>query len=206
MTFAPNWYVADLRPRNLGNWTWTVNVTDVPTSNFHEPVAGSTAGSRNYTNPHFVNTVYSLQWPGGGELTTYLNNATHNASGLSATLCMATVQLQGLPSNVTDKFQPSDNGDCSSVLGPECVRAYLSALTTNNIVADSCAAGPQFSSIKECNSTLAVAPCGGSVGYGEHATLQNWIEQGTNMVCSLYSAREFPHRDFQQRYQHHSEL
>ncbi|KAF2160536.1 hypothetical protein M409DRAFT_28920 [Zasmidium cellare ATCC 36951] len=85
-------------------WTWLVNITDVSTSDFENPTDITGGGNlENATDPHFTNAVYDFQWPGGEDLNTYLATAMDNATGVGGQLCYATLDLKGLPMNVSSR-------------------------------------------------------------------------------------------------------
>lgn len=162
VTFNFTTIASNGRPAFSEQWTWRVNITDIATSNFDNPndmIGGGFAG--NLTDPTFTNVVYDFQWPGGDDLDTYLAAATDNATGVAGKLCYATLDLRGLPANVSNKYQESDNGNCNNVLGEECVNALLAAWQP--VQADGlCPSGPGFKTIPECASTLGATDCSGS--------------------------------------------
>ncbi|KAI5371072.1 hypothetical protein Slin14017_G019510 [Septoria linicola] len=107
-------------------WTWRVNVTKIPSEVLMVP---SYLESKNVTDPYIINTVYDLQWPGGETLNATTADALGNSNpGLPNSLCVSIVDLYGLPERVTNRYQESDNGDCSNVLGDACAAAIRSGV------------------------------------------------------------------------------
>jgi hypothetical protein len=86
-------------------------------------------------DPRVIVTTYDLQWPNATET---LNEtairldqrfgAGGQTSGNSSTydpICMAVVESPMWP-NVTNKLRDSNDGDCTAILGQDCVAALLS--------------------------------------------------------------------------------
>ena len=95
------------RPGVEGEWTWRVNVTDLPAED-------------NQTEP-LVNMQWDLQWPGGGSLQEFLGreqNETQEDCPECQTCVTAMMAL--LPHNITSKWQDDGSGDCTQVLGAQC--------------------------------------------------------------------------------------
>lgn len=136
-TSSASFYFA---PGNFSNsdsdatWTWRVNISEV--------AVPDDAGSR------VVNTQWGLQWPGAGSLHSFVERAGlvgNNHSGL----CLAIARF-GLPSNITSRYSQSDAGNCSAVVGSECLERFRDAWLSSD-----CDEAAGFSNIPECMNTLA---------------------------------------------------
>lgn len=146
-------------------WSWRINITEInigslPSApdNFHE--------SGDPSNYNFVNTVHSLSWPRGGELSNELARVTGNATGNAGRLCMTVVDMPQLPVNITNQYDPGDNGNCANVIGAGCAQAMLAHAAPseggcNDVI------NPLPEEIPECKSTFAQARCDGITTYGE---------------------------------------
>nr|POF03852.1 hypothetical protein CFP56_21608 [Quercus suber] len=97
----------------LETWGWRINITDIPVPNdphrFGEASADSSQGL------HVTNMQWQLHWPGddSGTFQSYL--AERNATLYSWDLRLT------LPSNITSRINNQTNGNCSAILGDECV-------------------------------------------------------------------------------------
>lgn len=117
-------------------WAWRVNITNIPL-----PDSG---------NMYATNTQYDLQWPGDGELNSYLDAEFDECTGgcTRTPLCLVNMAID-LPSNITRRYFDGSRGNCSNVLGAECERSLRSAL------AGDCG-GPGGGSLKGCSDSLDV--------------------------------------------------
>lgn len=94
-----------LGDQNPGNWTWRINISEV---------ADPEDSSR-----HAVNMQWDLQWPGTPDLKTYVEDSGVNSTA-GGGLCLGSVVVHLLPSNITSRYSESDQGNCSMVLGEAC--------------------------------------------------------------------------------------
>lgn len=151
-------------------WTWRVNISDIPISSLNRTPGYINSAAGDLNGSHFVNTVYSLEWPEGGTLSNILANLTTNATGSQGQLCVSIFDLGGLPHNISNNYREEDGGACSSVFGERCVQAILAQMTSG---ISNCGVPPFPSEIPECNSTLGLASCYGSFTYREYLTPYN---------------------------------
>lgn len=122
-------------PGVLEQWTWRVNITNVNVGDLPNNGAYAENGARGFgqelEDPHFVNVAYDFQWPEGGEIQDALNRTFSESGAHTSTgpgqLCAAYFNMQGLPSDITNRYKESDNGDCTGVFGEDCVAAMLNA-------------------------------------------------------------------------------
>jgi hypothetical protein len=105
-------------------WTWRVNITNVAVPDARQPFPGEQPP---LVDPHVVYMTYDFQWPGGGTLNEKINQSDSSVSGQPQQVCMTTYWAP-VRSQYANRYQESDNGDCSSVFGGDCTAAFLSAL------------------------------------------------------------------------------
>ncbi|KAI0381290.1 hypothetical protein F5Y04DRAFT_79666 [Hypomontagnella monticulosa] len=147
-------------------WTWRVNVTDFPAPG---------AENEKVADPHVVSTTYDFSWPGGGNLTSQLNDP-------SAGLCLAFVDSPSDPPvNVTNAYTEDDtkSPSCAHALGKECALAILTKGRITGSPGSKNCKGPATSwfDLPECRSTLGYALT--SYGIGNIATFGIGFENGT---------------------------
>lgn len=63
-----------------------------------------------FQDPHVVQTVYDLQYPGGGSLDDYINRTS--ARSVCVTVSAPPFHVNNFPPNVTDRYSKGDNGNC----------------------------------------------------------------------------------------------
>jgi hypothetical protein len=128
----------------LETWTWRINTTELavpdPIYNLGKPDANYSQGLK------VANIQWQLQWPGSGEEDGSFQSflVTRNATALFSTVII------NLPSNITDRYQDGDNGDCATILSEECVQSLTDVA----------------SSRKGCENTLSVDVGGVRSGVG----------------------------------------
>ena len=149
-------------------WSWRVNITEMNLASVPSPPE-NIHYSGDASDFHFVDTVYSLSWPRGGDLSDELARVTGNASGNAGRLCMSVLGLPGLPANITNQYDPGNDGNCANVIGAGCAQALLARAAPNG---GSCSGGPQYlpENIPECKSVFSVQaqkPCDSIATFGE---------------------------------------
>ena len=146
-------------------WSWRVNITEINVGSLSSG-PGYLHYSGDASEVHFVDTVYSLSWPGGGELSDELARVTNNASGSAGRLCATVLDLPDLPANITNQYDASDNGNCANVMGADCARAMLQRAQPEEGGCSSAPLGlPQ--DIPECKGAFSQARCDGTATFRE---------------------------------------
>ena len=136
-------------------WTWRVNVTDIAVPNEPTNLGMSSANSSEHL--HIVNTQWELQWPDN-------NNASESFTDFLRRIdsrAYFNAMILNLPSNITRAYSNQTNGNCTAVLGDDCVRSIESAASTGNYL--------KTSDLTGCASTLNVARpgTGADLGFGK---------------------------------------
>jgi hypothetical protein len=107
-------------------WGWRVNITDLAIPN--NPSQFGNASANSSENHHITNTQWQLTWPGNEDtFNDFLQNRNVTASFAA--------YIGVLPSNVTSRYDAANsNGDCTALLGADCVAGLKSGATgTSNI-------------------------------------------------------------------------
>ena len=139
-------------------WTWRVNITDIAVPN--EPVNLGMSSANFSEHLHIVNTQWELQWPDGNNssesFTDYLRRIDSRA--------YFNAMILNLPSNITQAYSNQTNGNCTTILGDDCVRSIKSAVSLGGNL--------QTSDLTGCASTLDVARpnTGADLGFGKIVT------------------------------------
>lgn len=124
-------------------WTWRVNITDIAVPN--EPTNLGMSSANFSEHLHVVNTQWELQWPDD-------NNASESFTdyliGIDSEAWFNAMILN-LPSNITRAYSNQTNGNCTTILGDDCVRSIQSAASTGGYL--------KTSDLTGCASTLDVA-------------------------------------------------
>ena len=141
------------------SWFWRVNVTDLAVPNRPSDLGSSSANSSE--NLHVANTQWELSWPG---------NETSLQEYLAArelTLSINTLSTNK-PMNITSKYLDSDSGNCTTILGGQCVQSLMAAAMKGTI--------QSYQGLAGCESTLNVKNDmnieDAGIGIGKH-TLSN---------------------------------
>ncbi|KAK4168314.1 hypothetical protein QBC43DRAFT_296963 [Cladorrhinum sp. PSN259] len=126
---------------NETEWTWRVNVTDLPLRSSSSPASNRS-----------VQISYDFSWPGGGNLT-----SAYHARVAESPYCLTTALTWGTPASLTSKYASlpeaaRDSGDCTPILGSSCIEAIEAVAS----------AGTE----KDCWPTtlFSVQKCGGWMG------------------------------------------
>ncbi|KAK3984475.1 hypothetical protein QBC44DRAFT_385727 [Cladorrhinum sp. PSN332] len=138
------------------DFTWRVNVTDIPTPNT-ETSWPITYPSRTKTTPDArgIDIVYSLSWSPAGNSTTFESLLTTPRSPKICATHLYALAL--LARNVTNAYNATEG--CASVLTQPCVDAILSQTTSYaSLNATHCSPGnTPWHNLPECASTLGYA-------------------------------------------------
>lgn len=103
-------------------WTWSINIIEVaaPDTRVAHDVGLDQA---NYTkNYRVAHTQWQLEWP--------LNDSLHSYLREKQLDLHISAYISPLLSNVTDKYDPNDNGNCTRLLGDECTEALTFAASS----------------------------------------------------------------------------
>jgi hypothetical protein len=142
-------------------WSWRVNITDIAVPN--EPTNLGMSSANYSEHLHMVNTQWELQWPDDNNasesFTDYLERIDSRAE--------FNAMILHLPSNITHAYSNQTNGNCTTILGDDCVRSIESAASTGGYITTSDLTG--------CTSTLDVARPGTGAGLGFGKIIQKQI-------------------------------
>lgn len=107
-----------------------------------------------------VNSQLELQWPGGGNLGSFVQRAGLG-NETNTEMCVTAVDLVA-PKNVTKHY--SGPGECSDVLGKECTEKLLQQASTSG-----CSSTPRFiqPEIEECRDVLIDERPAASLAFSE---------------------------------------
>ncbi|CBX99621.1 hypothetical protein IAQ61_005125 [Plenodomus lingam] len=96
-------------------WTWRINVSEIAVPDNSQDLGLERA---NFSEGlHVAHTQWQLVWPGEeDDLLSFVKSRSVDSARFSA--FMATVY-----SNITDRFEDSDDGDCTPMLGERCVES-----------------------------------------------------------------------------------
>ncbi|KAK5130989.1 hypothetical protein LTR08_001401 [Meristemomyces frigidus] len=154
-----------------GSWVWSVNITNVAVPNATVPESGQSPPIT--LDPHVAFTQYDLGWSGNTSL-----NGELAASSNAAALCLTTI-VGDIPQSVASNYSQSDNGDCTSTLGSECIASLLNSMEP--LQAGDCPA-PSFGNLKGCEGSLSAA------GYMFTSALGN-ASNASNATAGDYTKR-----------------
>lgn len=145
-------------------WSWRVNITEIPVANL--PSSPGYLHASGDSDVHFIDTVNSLSWPSGGDLSDELARVTGNASGNAGRLCLTLLGLPDLPANITNQYDSGNDGNCANVIGASCAQAMIGRAAPN---ADGCnSQSPTLpQDIPECQSMFSQARCDSITTFGE---------------------------------------
>lgn len=143
--------------------TWRVNVSSVSVPDARPPYPSENGPLE---DPHVVQTVYDLQFPGGGSIDDYIyRTGDGQPRSICATVFHPPFHVNNFPPNVTNRFKEDDNGNCAGVLGEDCVKAYLQSATGSSI--DGCY---NFDyNVPECTNTLRAATEQATTTFSEYS-------------------------------------
>lgn len=143
---------------NEETWTWRINISEVAVPDIPTQLGRDDA---NYSMDHrVVNTQWQLGWP-ETEDDSFLDLLTDREIGV-----YFHTRILLLPTNVTDKYDENDNGDCVPMLGEGCTQRIADKAIGNF--------GEEidYSQFEECRDTINQAPnlnrydLGSGVGFG----------------------------------------
>jgi hypothetical protein len=119
-------------------WGWRINITDLAIPNNPDQFGNASANaSEGY---HVANTQWELTWPAGSDnFTEFLNERNMTASFAA--------YLANKPANITNRYNASANGDCTALLGKECVDAIKRSASSSSTT-------PDILGNAECEDTL----------------------------------------------------
>ncbi|RAR16550.1 hypothetical protein DDE83_000115 [Stemphylium lycopersici] len=119
-------------------WTWGINITSFRVPNRIEDLGAPHANDSN--GWYITNIQWQLGWPGdkGDSLQGYLADRNMSASFGA----MISNKFPGL----TEDYHADDNGDCTALLGDDCVRSLAKSASRGDTV--------QFDSLDGCEDTL----------------------------------------------------
>ncbi|EGP85588.1 uncharacterized protein MYCGRDRAFT_94299 [Zymoseptoria tritici IPO323] len=143
---------------NSENWTWRINITSLAVPNTRIDDLGEDNTSANYSQGLCIaNTQWELQWPGDSPtLGSFLQQRGMNLS--------VQTLLTVLPPNVTQSYNPTDNGDCTSVLGDSCSQEISQSASADHPV--------DFARLRACDGTLnAMSSSGDAGGFSDGSNL-----------------------------------
>jgi hypothetical protein len=102
-------------------WTWRVNITEVP---WPDNDWRGDPDSATFNNGWRVtNTQWELNWPGDSDTLGEYIREQEVPIGVK-------ILRTAVPSNVSDLYRKSDGGDCTPMLGEECVRSLQSSTSS----------------------------------------------------------------------------
>lgn len=131
-------------------WTWRVNTTEIAVPN-----RASDIGDENANDSQdllVANTQWQLDWPADEKVTLQELAERRNAS------IAFTALISNKPSDITNRYSIDDNGDCTSLLGEECIESLAAAATSGGSVI--------FSGLNGCEDTLDTNDGGTDDGAG----------------------------------------
>lgn len=128
-------------------WTWRINVTDMAIPN---QISDLGSPSANFSQGlHVANTQWQLQWPGNSDsFQSFLRERNVSVS--------FTALMTNKPSNITDRYNDADNGNCTNMLGDKCTQSLIQTAARGSPIG--------FATLEGCENTLAVS--GGNQGGG----------------------------------------
>jgi hypothetical protein len=127
------------RPYNgeLETWGWRINITDLAIPNNPDQFGNSSANASE--GLHVANTQWELTWPAGSDnFTEFLNERNMTASFAA--------YIASKPANITDRYNASAQGDCTALLGHQCVDAIKRSASGTDL--------PDILDKEECADTL----------------------------------------------------
>lgn len=95
-------------------WTWRVNISEVAVPDYPRELGRDDASYS--MDRRVINTIWQLGWP-ETEDDSFLDFLTSRETDV-----YFQARILVLPSNVTDKYDENDNGDCVPMLGEDCVK------------------------------------------------------------------------------------
>jgi hypothetical protein len=113
---------------SLETWAWRINITDLAIPNNPNQFGNSSANAS--LGLHVANTQWELTWPSGADNFTEFLNERNMSARFAA-------YLANKPANITDRYNASANGDCTALLGKECLDAIkrsAGSTTTQDLV------------------------------------------------------------------------
>ncbi|KJX95399.1 hypothetical protein TI39_contig4116g00002 [Zymoseptoria brevis] len=140
------------------NWTWRINITSLAVPNTRIDDLGGDNTPANYSQGLYIaNTQWELQWPGDSStLGSFLERRGMNLS--------VQTLLTVLPPNVTQSYNPTNDGDCTSVLGDSCSQEISQSASTDYPV--------DFARLRACDGTLnAMSGSGDAGGFSDGSNL-----------------------------------
>lgn len=173
-------FAFDNTPGNTNLWSWRVNVTDLATPNagldgFNKSLHFSPNQLSYSDGTRAIVTEWDLTYPSStsNNLRDYLLN--HG----NATLCTTSMILH-LPQNVTNDYDPTSiNGDCTGLLGQDCVTALTQSLANMQ----ACDGSGTIFSLDACQSTLNI----GNENFTTHGRIptgEGALTTGTHVVIT----------------------
>jgi len=119
-------------------WSWRINVTNVPVSNQISQLGMEGADSSD--SHQVVNVQWQLGWPNdkNTSLQQYLAQKNTKAS--------FGAMISNKPTNVTNKYKNEDSGDCMPLLGEQCVQSLTQAASKGDAI--------HFDGLEGCADTL----------------------------------------------------
>jgi hypothetical protein len=120
-------------------WTWRINITELAVPNVSWQFGNASANSS--LNHHVVNTQWQLQWLGSNASETFRDflHSRNMTASFGAYIARK-------PANITDRYDASANGDCTALLGKQCVESLQSTASSRD--------SPSFINQAGCEDTL----------------------------------------------------
>ena len=143
------------------SWALRINVTDLPVPDKISDLG--TASASFSQGLRVANIQYELQWPGDKDSLQELLRERNLR-------VMVYTKIASMPSNITERFDYNDQGNCAAVLGDQCTQSLTDAASKDN--------GIHATRLERCESTLAVEDYSIATGskIGENASASGGLE------------------------------